>query len=507
MAQSSASFEHSRLAYCLIVAIGLLAYWPLLQYPVSNGDSVALLIGSRVESLADLVPIFTTRLMADSAFPGDFYRPIARLSYAADQWLWGDRWIGSFATNIALQLLGALVVYRIARRLFSGAATALLAALVFLLHPLAMEVVPSVDRRQDLLAGVCALVAIDAVLRWRDRRRRRWLLVAAIFYGAALGSKEIAIVVPMIVVPLVLLPDGARPLMAGLRERIRDAVIVGATLTVVLAAYLLARQLVLEGVGGYAGGFSLGRAVHTSVKFLHRLFVPQGWRVVDTPSEWVRLLGLVLAIVVGLALVDGARRTTGWRRAWLVLWALSPLLVCIATNTLSVRSFYSAVAPVSILLAHLVVASVRERDASTGTVLSRPLGAIALALSIALVAFSPLLHRYDHWRSNAEALATLLDTLTQDVAAETYAEATSVELLGVPSFRDHYAEHMPAATTVPIFSRYVIATFLADRGHRLRISRIEFDERHGAFTDTGLATARLRGDVLELRFRSSLPGR
>jgi tetratricopeptide (TPR) repeat protein len=199
------------------------------------------------------------------------YRPLTTLSYALN-WAVHGRWTPGFhAVNLALHALAALLVLRLARRLFAAAAAtqataaaaagpasgaarverpALLAALLFALHPAHVEAVATIFGRTEPLSACFALGALALALDWRAGW---WRLPAALaVLSAGVLSKEIALVTPgLFLLVAVALPTAAslevRPGLgtpAGRRAALQAAG-VAAVLSLAVLPYLLGKGLEL----------------------------------------------------------------------------------------------------------------------------------------------------------------------------------------------------------------------------------------------------------------------
>ena len=144
---------------------------------------------------------YDVNTMAGCGMARDFalFRPVRNISYLIDFTVVGlePRWW--HAHNILLHALNAFLVFLLARRLLPGSWTPLLAAALFLVHPVQSEVVAWVKSRDDLLMTFFILVA---VLLWMDFRkeplRRGRLFLLAAFYMLACLSKIQAIILPLL---------------------------------------------------------------------------------------------------------------------------------------------------------------------------------------------------------------------------------------------------------------------------------------------------------------------
>ncbi len=135
-------------------------------------------------------------------------RPVANVSFALNYLAGGYGVFGYHLVNVLIHVLNGVLVYALGRKLFGGGRGVegrwVLAALVFVAHPVQTEAVTYVVQRMTSLATMFYLLALWLYLRGREEGggRRRWGYWAAgvVSWGLALGSKEIALSLPAVVV-------------------------------------------------------------------------------------------------------------------------------------------------------------------------------------------------------------------------------------------------------------------------------------------------------------------
>jgi tetratricopeptide (TPR) repeat protein len=132
---------------------------------------------------------------------GDYYPVKTTLEWLQWRW-WGNDTLGYHLTNVALHVAGALLLWRLLRQL--GARCARFAALVWVVHPLAVESVAWSDELKNTLSLPLLLLAMMAYVAWDQRRERGG---AASLYLAAVGCFLLAMLSKSSVVmfPVVLL--------------------------------------------------------------------------------------------------------------------------------------------------------------------------------------------------------------------------------------------------------------------------------------------------------------
>ena len=136
-------------------------------------------------------------------------RPILNLSYAIDYAIFGSSAPGFHATNVLLHAMNVVLLFLLAWRLAedeepsTGPAVrpqivALTAAVLFAVHPMMTESVTYVAGRSEVLCTTFFLLAFFAARRWMLGGARVWWLTAIACWVAALGTKEIAAMLPFV---------------------------------------------------------------------------------------------------------------------------------------------------------------------------------------------------------------------------------------------------------------------------------------------------------------------
>jgi tetratricopeptide (TPR) repeat protein len=223
-------------AATLILIAGLAAYANSFAGVFVFDDEPALVQNTHLQSVWPL----TTAMAAP---PGTTLsgRPVAALSFAIDRALSDDGSPSAYhATNLAIHLAAALLVFGITRRTlltpalrdrFGHAATTLAAivALVFVAHPLQTGSVTYIVQRVESLMGLFYLATLYCAIRaleGRDRGGSRaapalWSSASVVACALGMGTKEVMVTAPLIVILWDYLfardrSAGRKPLYAGL---------------------------------------------------------------------------------------------------------------------------------------------------------------------------------------------------------------------------------------------------------------------------------------------------
>lgn len=171
--------------------------------------------------------------------PGnDYYRPLTVLSFLADFLLYGSNPAGYHLTNILLHLGNVLLLYYLATTLMGkdrdAGNYALLAALVFALHPINSEAVVWISARTDLLCCFFSLICLNILIR------RSRVVTPLVFLGlflsclCSLASKEASLFLPLLALLYFILARKKVPL--------RNAIAACSALGIATIVYLLLRK-------------------------------------------------------------------------------------------------------------------------------------------------------------------------------------------------------------------------------------------------------------------------
>ena len=370
-------------------AVFLLTYLPGLGRGFIK-DDFAWIASNQVTSPSELVGLFTST--------ADFYRPLVRLSFAADWWLFGIEPLAYGLTNLAILAAGALALRALALALGMPRGTALLAAglWAFNFHGVDMSLL-WISGRTSLLATLFALLAARSFVIGRPLAAAGWAL------GAML-SKEDAVLLPFVLLAWGALLDAKRAgdgLGATAGVRLRRAIRSSWPLFVSLAVYLAARTAAgamtpLDAPAAYRFVLSPGPVVLNALSYLDR--------GATLAASFVFLLATAAWILP---------RPTSEQRRWVLLglvWMLGGYALAVL---LPVRSSLYAVGPAagaSLAGAALVTAlwDGGGRSARCRAVLA---GAFALAIAVPI-------HwaRLDEWVDSARLSTHVLDRLAPVVA-------------------------------------------------------------------------------------------
>ena len=147
------------------------------------------------------------------------YSPLHLLSYALDYAVGG---LNAYAFHLSSNLWAGVVagfVYLVALALTQQRITAVVAALLFVVHPAHVEAVAWISSRKDLVAAVFVLPCVLGYLKYRQRGAIGWYIVSLLLFLFALLGKLSVAAFPAVLVVLDLVLE-KRPLRRSIIDKI-----------------------------------------------------------------------------------------------------------------------------------------------------------------------------------------------------------------------------------------------------------------------------------------------
>jgi tetratricopeptide (TPR) repeat protein len=128
----------------------------------------------------------------------DMYCPVKILSHTLDYQLFGLNPAGYHLMSLLYHLLNILLVFVLLRMMVKHTPAALLAALIYAVHPLAVETVSWTTGRGDLLYALFAFPALICYVKYLTQGgRRKYFLLTFLFFVLSGLSKPTAMTLPV----------------------------------------------------------------------------------------------------------------------------------------------------------------------------------------------------------------------------------------------------------------------------------------------------------------------
>lgn len=198
----------------ILFALPFLFYLRTLDYEFVLDDQIVLSENEYTKKGLDGIwELLTTESMRGyfgeqkDLVAGARYRPLSMVTFALEYELFGLSSRVSHFNNILLYALLGLLVFRILGILFPAKnpywflSLGVVASLLFVLHPIHVEVVANVKGRDEILSLIGSLGTLYFSLRYISSEKMHWLLWSGVTFFLALLSKENAVTF-LAIVPL-----------------------------------------------------------------------------------------------------------------------------------------------------------------------------------------------------------------------------------------------------------------------------------------------------------------
>jgi tetratricopeptide (TPR) repeat protein len=176
-------------AICLLV---IFVFAPCLK----NGfawDDVAYVQNNALIRSFDMKAIFT-------AYVAGNYHPLTILVHAVEYHMFGLHEEGYHATNLFIHLCNTLMVCMLVYLLSRKKEVALVAALLFGVHPVHVESVAWISELKDLLYTFFYLLALICYTKYVDAGKKLLYVLSVLFFAASLLSKAMAASLPVLLI-------------------------------------------------------------------------------------------------------------------------------------------------------------------------------------------------------------------------------------------------------------------------------------------------------------------
>ena len=362
----------------LLIAAAILTYCLCLPNQMFWDDDDFILKNLFIQDWKYWPNFFTKNVLAGNHLLSNYWRPLLQATFAVEWHLWADWVCGWHAVSIAWHTAAAIMLFYVLNSLLANRTIAILAALIWLVHPAHTEAVVYPNSLGDSMATFFILAGIFLYARFRRAgvsapHNSAWWL-ALLMYPLALLSKETGI----LLVAFIALADFffLTPQEAFIKKAGR---VLAALWPFILMAcgYILLRATVLNFNNSFNFyhedtpftthfGMRLAAFFRAIALYAGFIFTPYDLRVerlVTPPASFVEpdvLWGMALcALLAGLAARNWKKRPAV---AFGVLWAFTGILptcnLFVIINALVYEHFlYSAM--IGIIIIVLVLAHER----------------------------------------------------------------------------------------------------------------------------------------------------
>ena len=411
----AASRGNDLLAAALVFAAAAAVFWPTVGYSFLNWDDNVYILQNpwiRAFTWANVRGIFTQPYFQN-------YLPLHLLSYMLDHALWGLKASGYHLSSVLIHAINSVLCFAAARRMGGSRTVALLAGLLFAVHPCHVEAVAWVSSRKEVLSTTFMLLSLLFYLGARRGAEFRPapFIASVLFFLLAMLSKVSVVVLPafLLLVDWMPEPRGARtrPSLAwAVATKIPYAIAGAALILVNSRAQVTARAAYAHDpyryliVKGHAAWSYAGLLVGFGGSPDYDL--P---RVGTAPADALaQIAGLIALPLAAYLLLRARKRVPFLGVSWTFL-ALIPALLFPLVTYMADRYLYAPSLGFCWALAAGIVGAAGPRRASWGALRTTVAAAVAVVL---LGAFTLRTLQYSRIWSDSESLWTFAMTKSRD---------------------------------------------------------------------------------------------
>lgn len=247
------------MAFTLLLTF--LAYARVIHFGFVSDDRVQIVGDPYIRSWSYVSRYFIRDIwdLSQNVKWGNYYRPFFLLWLFANYHFFKLDPVGWHLTTLLLHLGVTLLVFFLARKMTRDAIAAVIAALIFGLHPAHIESVAWISGVTEALAAAWVVGAFLCYLKWRDSGGRIWAAASLTAYVLGMLSQETALVLPLLIFayewfwPETWMPErgpgsGTDYLRAALAFVKRELLVLG-PYAVLTALYLVVRWRVIGTLG------------------------------------------------------------------------------------------------------------------------------------------------------------------------------------------------------------------------------------------------------------------
>ncbi len=320
-----------------------------------------------------------------------FFRPGVHWLWLLDYIMWGTFAPAYHLTNVSLHALNAFLVYLLAFRILRHRAAALVAGLLFALHPVHVTAVALVSNHVDLLSAFFYLLSALYFVLYRERDKNLYYFLSVLFFFAGVVTKESTVALPALLFAYDILFTfytsfrfTVKPDARGISRAAIQIARAQIPYWIALAVYVLLRLRAFGEFGRNTGGGFLSYGVELFFQFYTMALAQPFFSDMST--------GLLLA-VLGLAVVVIAiyreRRALWFGLAWIAV----ALLPATATANVAPRIAYTPSAGLPIALAAIIVQPFLRKTRASRAATIVLTGFVLVAYGIGISA------QVDDWRA------------------------------------------------------------------------------------------------------------
>ncbi len=339
-----------------------------------------------------------------------FLRPVSQWLFLLNYWVWDTNAAGYYALNLGLHTLNTFLVYLLALQIIRDRFGALVASLLFALHPIHPDSVCWIADSVDLLAAFFLLLSAGYFVLFRRKSKRLYYLVSLTSFALATLTKESTLTLPAVLLAYDLL----------FTRRVFGWNILKAQLPFwgMVPGYVLARFLLFRGqFGGYPDQGFLKFGWDLFVQYYALAFAKPFLADIDSLTFTILLVVLVWLLVL-------FRRAQG---IWLGLaWIIALLIPAGSANYVAPRLAYIPSVGLAIMQGTVLGALFKEHK-----LVWRSIALGATCLLVLVYAWALALH-VDDWAAVGKTTRAVVEKTRALYSA--FPPGARLYFIGVPEY-------------------------------------------------------------------------
>ena len=332
----TAGVKFNLVAASLIIFAVLAVYLPTLKYDFVGLDD-DILITDKIETLSDLskIPSYFTK----TAFykkTDKIYRPLLTISFASDAFIMKGSPFIYHLTNIILHILCCICLFIFLKMLGLDKVISLLCALIFASHPAFAQAVAWIPGRNDTLLALWGTLSCIFLLRYAQDKKQIFFALSALFYAAALFTKETAVI---------LFPVYFMLLFVFRRDILNKRIIVKilSVNLVITAIYLAARFMALSNTLSNmtvtTSTEDIFKALPATIKYLEYFLIPANIRIFQPLIQFDYNTALTVVLICVFAVLSFYLKNT--RKQVLLFGILWFFIFLLPTYVMHSNQYYA----------------------------------------------------------------------------------------------------------------------------------------------------------------------
>jgi len=347
----------------LIASITTLVYANSLKNSFVYDDSWVIINNKFVKSLKNLPLVFSKKYLTETKdidFLGihndigsgeTTYRPIVTLTYFIDYHFWKLNAFGYHLLNLLLHVFNSILVYFLAASIAKEKKIALLASLLFALHPVNSEAVNVISFREDLLVFLFFMSSLLFYIRldnYTNPKKTFVYISSLILFLLSLFSKEMAISLPIIIILYDYYYGKAAPILNRFKSRYAGYFIVSTLYLLIWGLFIGNKNSPFKHIdySFYKGIFTMSVTV---MNYLQWLFIPTGIHAAIndhtlvfsalTPKVTISILLISICLIIAFKTFRRSRGTS-FSIAWFFITILPVTNIFLLNNIMASRYLY-----------------------------------------------------------------------------------------------------------------------------------------------------------------------